>query len=53
MLAVHGMRAVEQIVEGKGEERERLGAQALEGRVGGGGAMQGDDGIQGASYLTV
>jgi hypothetical protein len=46
MLAVHGMRAEEQIVEGKGEELERLRAKPGEAGIDGLRAAKGDDGIQ-------
>jgi hypothetical protein len=41
------VRLEEQRVERKGEERERLGAQRFEGRVGRCGVVQVNDGIQG------
>jgi hypothetical protein len=49
VLPVHGVRLEEQRVERKGEERERLGAKALEGRVGRCRVVQLNDGIQGGS----
>ena len=53
MFTVHRMRAIEQRVEGKGEELERLRAALREGGLGDGGAVQVDDGIQGGSFVTI
>jgi len=47
------MRAEQKIVEGEGEESERLGPKAFEGRVRGTGRrVESDDGIQKSSFVT-